>query len=182
MCPCRAAPPLHLCARPAASTRPGALCSQSAPLQRLLAAELQRAAQAGSSQRYLVAAAPVPPARAAGPDVAVLLRQGAAAADVLEAFCKALLLGWNRRLQAGSGGGPGAWPPRAQLALADADGWMAAGAGVRTRRRSGSASGSGDGFAAFLATLTAAGWAVDRLALQQGPARVAWGTAELRTE
>lgn len=142
---------------------------QSAQLQQQLTAQLR---QAPDSRRYLAAVAAPP---AAGPvDAAVLLRQGAAASDALEGACLALLLAWNAQLQRGRCPAA-AWPPQAQLQLADAHAWMAAGGGGRR-----SSSGSG-GFSEFSAALQAAGWALDRVSLLQGESRLAWGP-DLRAE
>lgn len=119
--------------------------------------------------QYLAAAAPPGRAASGGPDAAVLLQEGAAAGDVLEAYCLALLLAWNTQVRQGSGAAS-PWPSRAQLALADADGWLSAGSSV-----------DGSSYKGFTAALAAAGWAIDRVALLQGQARVAWG-AELRAD
>lgn len=141
---------------------------QSPALQRQAAAALQQAQQRGSKQRYVAVAAPPRSAWAAGPDAAVLLERQAGAPDMLQGFCAALLLAWGASLQRGA---HGAWPPSAAAALADVDAWLA-----------GPAKGSGgSSYSAFVAALRRAGWAVDRLALQAGQARLAWG-AELRAE
>lgn len=105
----------------------------------------------------------------------MLLRQGAAASDALEGACLALLLAWNVQLQRGRCPAA-AWPPQAQLALADAHAWMTAGGGGRR-----GSSGSGRSFGEFAAALQAAGWALDRVALLQGESRLAWGP-DLRSE
>lgn len=121
----------------------------------------------------------------------VLLSDGATPGDTLQGYCAALMLAWAAQLARASPQMP--WPAAAQRALADVDGWLAgsggsAGGGSGGSSRGGSkgskvrGSGSGSGrddtasYEAFLAALEAAGWALDRLALLQGQARLAWGT------
>ena len=148
-------------------------------MQQRVAAALQRAAQdpAASSRRYLAVAAPPHSSLAGGPDAVALLRQGADAADLLAGYCAALLLAWSARLPQQAA----AWPAAAQLALADVDAWLAGGQQrARSRAAGGGAPADGGGFPGFVAALEKAGWAVDRLALLQGSARLAWGPAELR--
>lgn len=158
---------------------------QSGAAQQRVAAALQRAAHdpAASNRRYLAVAAPPHSSLAGGPDAVVLLRRGADAADLLEAYCAALLLAWSAQLPRQAG----AWPAAAQPALADVPSWLAAGrqqgASGQQRGASRAAGGpGGGGFPAFVAALAAAGWAVDRLTLLQGSARLAWGPAELRSD
>lgn len=175
--------------------------SLSSAWQRHLAACLRE--ESGSSRRYLAAAAPTqerqqgPLARlaaGAAPDAVVLLRRDATAADVLEAYCAALLLAWNARLRRG-GREAGPWPAPAQLALADAKGWVAGAAAAAAPPAAPGSSASGDGGAgtcaggsaapngsSFCAALASAGWALQRVALLQGPWRLAWGTELHRAE
>jgi hypothetical protein len=178
-------------------------CLQSKPLQQQLAAQLQQAAAQRDSPRrqYLAAAATAGQRGGAGLDAVLLLREVAEASDILQGYCAALMLAWNQQVQqqreqgsAGSGaGGARHWPPAAQLALADVDGWLAAVPGAaakgvapsNSRRKSSSslsrescATGS---YQAFLAALGSVGWALDRVALLQGQSRLSWGN-DLRAD
>lgn len=165
-------------------------------MQQQVAAALQQAADdpAGDSRRYLAIAAPPHSSLAGGPEAALLLRREADGSDLLEGYCAALMLAWAAQLPRNNA----AWPAAAQRALADVDSWLAGGrqlqvpgspaVGTRSRSRSsgagggsGDRDGSGSGLPAFVSALAAAGWALDRVALLQGPARLAWGPAELRS-
>ncbi|EFN54602.1 hypothetical protein CHLNCDRAFT_135084 [Chlorella variabilis] len=157
-------------------------------MQQQLAARMQAAAEEedkrrrrGGAAQYVAAAAPGGGGAGAGPDAVALLRQGAGMGDVLEAYCASLMLAWGAQL---SGRGPSKlWPAPAQLALADVERWLAAAAAAAAAGRGrGAAPGPGGGsYEGFLASLAAAGWALDRVALLQGPSRLAWG-ADLRTD
>ena len=155
---------------------------------------LQQAAEdpAAAGRQYLAVAAPQHRSLAGGPDAVLLLRREAKEPDLLEGYCAALMLAWAAQMPQQAA----AWPAAAQRALADVDSWLAGGRqqqasgspaqGTRSRTRSSGAGGSGSGsgsggFAAFASALSAAGWALDRVALLQGPARLAWGPDELRS-
>ena len=173
------------------------LALQSAPMQQRVAEALQQAADepAAAGRRYLAVAAPPRSNLAGGPEAVLLLRQEADASDLLEGYCAALLLAWAAQLLRNRA----SWPAAAQRALADVDSWLAGGrqqqvlgipaVGTRSRSRSSGAAGdsgnrngsSGSGLPAFVSALTAAGWTLDRVALLQGPARLAWGPTELRS-
>jgi hypothetical protein len=131
-----------------------------------------------SRQMYLAAAAPGGVGGGWAPDAAVLLRRGAGTADVLHGYCTALMLAWVAQLLAKKGHGRAdAWPAAAHRTLLDVPGWLAAApadpvpAGMANSGKSG---GAGS-YAGLLEALFEAGWALDRAALLQGPARVAWG-------
>jgi len=174
---------------------------QSPTLQQQVAAALQRSADdpAAAGRRYLAVAAPPAGSLAGGPEAVLILRREADPSDLLEGYCAALMLAWAAQLPRQAA----VWPAPAQGALADVDSWLAGGrqlegAGspakhTRSKSRSGGAgggsggtgsSGGGSGsrsFAAFVSALSAAGWALDRVALLQGSARLAWGSAELHS-
>ena len=166
--------------------------SQGSAWQKRVAAALQQAAEdpAAAGRQYLAVAATQHHSRAGGPDAVLLLGREANESDLLEGYCAALMLAWAARLPQQAA----AWPAAAQRALADVDSWLAGGRqqqasgspaqGTRSRTRSSGAGGSGrgsGGFAAFASALSAAGWALDRVALLQGPARLAWGPADLHS-
>jgi hypothetical protein len=157
-------------------------CSQDPQLQRVAAARVQAAAageakqrRRGGGRRYVAAAAPGC-WRRGGVDAVALLRQGAEAADVLEAYCAALLVAWGEQLR-GRPAQEAGWPAAALVALSDAEAWLAP-PPSRPRPPGPEAGGS---YSGFLAALAVAGWDAGRVALLQGPARLAWG-ADLHTE